>query len=1391
MTETPTSKYYIFIELISENNFTQSWLATEIATGKKCFIKIPLSNAAKDLGSLNAILRTAYICQTKIYSDGILRPIARRKENGKILLEYDYLDQTHYIPLSVENFFEGFIQVCLLTDFLHISGFTHRDLKLDNFRFTNGKSRLQPLLLDLETLAEIDTSTKATIIGTKPFIAPEVQVESTYTAQSDVYSLGKSLEFWLNENRPQLDKLSAGEKKKFKALDNLTAEMVLKEPEYRPTYLLDALLKEKLINAAEHDELNRKLLVRRLQSYYKNLKLPPRPRLNYIKSHLEENLRIFGIQAELVADLLSSYRRDRNAALSLIKKIIRESEIIRREDFWYIQISDSLLRRLYIELNKILKLDLFPKDTANLTARSGNINKLVMRAEDHKRDKYHLKSNLILKHIIGKAPDEIPFVSDTRRNIQKMLISNSLFLGLVSDVTGYYQELLENTEKFSDTYFEILHDLIFHHLTFGDAEEAHNLSDMAISELSASNSELITNRHLRLKTWFASNEQDYENAIVELEKIIEYCIQNSEYQLLIESYNYLGVVYWRMGKYDKARKLLIKGLNSANKHRLQKASMSVLSNLAVLSYEYSEFDKSINYARRALRYVENSDDYFFTGYLNLRLVNANLRNADYKEAYKDNQRYISATINANQLQLIIGLYYFLDGFIKNNSSNFRSAVSSLQIAQKILSPLGNIQPLGNCYYNKAEIALFRGDQTAFDEAIAKARKIFRELDKPVILLELDYFEKLFDLINKDEEVNLAPYFNRLYENRSYFVAVQCLFYMIVTKHSPSEELKACLDKVRTILKNSEKVPVFEAVQLLREYHFGNSEEEKERPQLLKNAYNALIKGFQALPAMLMAQEIGEYYNKIKQMRLARKFFEEAQKNAEKLGNERHMSTIEGMLTEVNQFDSSNAVLIEVLQTLSDLILNIDKREDILQKLIEFAVASTSAERGVLLLRPDSRSEFKIKSYYNCDSDSLEDIHNYSQTVPEYVGINLEPLLIEDAINDKRTKELKSIVMHQIRSILCLPIYSEGEAIGVLYLDHHSIPTLFTREDVRLAQAMGKAICSILKTTLNFRTLSLTKAESSGDEDPRNLFVTKNKIMKELLEMLPDIARTNTGIIIHGESGTGKDVLANIIHRLSLRKNGPFVPLNCAAIPDSMIEAELFGIEKNAATGVDGREGKLYYADEGTLFLDEIGDLSTTVQPKLLRVIEEQQFQKVGGHKTIYVDIRYICATNKKLEDMIKQDKFRQDLFYRLNTFMLEIPPLRERRDDIPLLINHFIEQNVKKGKIRPRITSQAMDILCRYNWPGNVRELKNIVERLCILHGGQEITSRHLPREIIGSTRPKTKEEVRRQERDKMKALMIEHNCNKTRAAEAMDMPLTTFCRKLKKYNLENLDYCQ
>ena len=244
-------------------------------------------------------------------------------------------------------------------------------------------------------------------------------------------------------------------------------------------------------------------------------------------------------------------------------------------------------------------------------------------------------------------------------------------------------------------------------------------------------------------------------------------------------------------------------------------------------------------------------------------------------------------------------------------------------------------------------------------------------------------------------------------------------------------------------------------------------------------------------------------------------------------------------------------------------------------------------------------------------------------------------------------------------------------------------------------------------------------------------------MRSLKEMIGQVAPTDAWVLITGENGTGKEIAARLLHAQSRRASHPLVAVNCAAIPEELIESELFGHEKGAFTGADKSQiGKFELAHKGTLFLDEIGDMSLKTQAKILRILQEQRFEHVGGRKTITVDVRVIAATNKDLVAEIKAGSFREDLYYRLKVFPLTVPPLRERAGDIPLLIEDFVDQLVRRGGCkRARFSPQALDILATYPWPGNVRELKNFVERMLIIMGGREVTPDRLPPEILAQGR--------------------------------------------------------
>lgn len=339
----------------------------------------------------------------------------------------------------------------------------------------------------------------------------------------------------------------------------------------------------------------------------------------------------------------------------------------------------------------------------------------------------------------------------------------------------------------------------------------------------------------------------------------------------------------------------------------------------------------------------------------------------------------------------------------------------------------------------------------------------------------------------------------------------------------------------------------------------------------------------------------------------------------------------------------------------------------------------------------------------------------------------------------------------------------------------------------------------ISRALQTRELAAENRHLKQQIEGRYEMVGQSPALAEIRNQIARVAPTNGRVLILGESGTGKELIARAVHKMSHRAKNSFVKVNCAAIPEELIESELFGSDRGAFTGaVKTRDGKFLQADGGTLFLDEIGDMSLSVQAKVLRALEQGEFERVGGAKTFRVDVRVIAATNKNLHADVEQGKFREDLYFRLNVIPLTAPPLRERREDIPELAEHFLKAYAEENGFLPKtLSAEARDLLLQYDWPGNIRELKNLVERLSIMVSGDTIYPEDLPT-LDGMSIPKqpgsfpdlgagkTLRQVREAvERHYIAEALERHKGNVTRASNALGIERTNLHKKIKQYDLE------
>jgi two-component system nitrogen regulation response regulator NtrX len=333
------------------------------------------------------------------------------------------------------------------------------------------------------------------------------------------------------------------------------------------------------------------------------------------------------------------------------------------------------------------------------------------------------------------------------------------------------------------------------------------------------------------------------------------------------------------------------------------------------------------------------------------------------------------------------------------------------------------------------------------------------------------------------------------------------------------------------------------------------------------------------------------------------------------------------------------------------------------------------------------------------------------------------------------------------------------------------------------------VAVVAKNALAHRSLELENTRLKADTSTRYRIIGESVPMKALRQQLSLMAGTNGRVLIYGESGTGKELVAHAIHAMSPRCGQPFVEVNCAAIPEELIESEMFGHVKGSLAGAqEDKTGKFHKADGGTLFLDEVADMSLRTQSKVLRALEEQRFEPVGAAQSVQVDVRVIASTNKNLEEEIERGNFREDLFYRLNVIPFFVPPLRDRREDIPLMADFFLREfTMSYGRKPKELTPEAYRVLSEYHWPGNVRELKNLIERIVILNPQVRVDARHIP--LGGTRRPVERavdrfgslQEVREAaERDYILKKLDETNGNVTRTAELLGLERSNLYRKMK-----------
>lgn len=488
-------------------------------------------------------------------------------------------------------------------------------------------------------------------------------------------------------------------------------------------------------------------------------------------------------------------------------------------------------------------------------------------------------------------------------------------------------------------------------------------------------------------------------------------------------------------------------------------------------------------------------------------------------------------------------------------------------------------------------------------------------------------------------------------------------------------------------------------------------------------------------------------------------------------------------------DFTNNQLLELLEV-SRVISSTLDIDNILDKIITLSSKLLNTEASSLLLIDEPKNRLMFKKATGSKAEELNQFTlKLGEGIAGWVAQTGEALIVNDVTKDIRfRKAISETIDFPTKSILCVPIFIRDRIIGVIEVINKKTGD-FDNQDLQLLSALSSQASISIE---NARKHSALGKEFNGLKQEiakaYKFIGAKSEKTKELLALIDKVSQTDSTLLITGETGTGKEMVARMIHDKSKRAASPFTCVTCAILSETLLESELFGHEKGSFTGAATRKiGKFEAAHRGTVFLDEISSIPLSTQTKLLRVLQERHFERVGSTEIINVDIRVIAASNEKLEDLIKAGKFREDLYYRLKVIEISTPPLRERQEDIPEIANYYLKEFSRDlDKKIDAIAPETMKILQQYNWPGNIRELKNVIERAVVLGSGNTFIPEHLPLEIRNTSTQVQKPEVESglslesMEKKYIENTLKQTNGNKSQAAKILGISRNRLDRKIK-----------
>jgi Nif-specific regulatory protein len=870
-------------------------------------------------------------------------------------------------------------------------------------------------------------------------------------------------------------------------------------------------------------------------------------------------------------------------------------------------------------------------------------------------------------------------------------------------------------------------------------------------------------RNLATVNW---SQSKFEDAIIFGEKALSIAKETQDDFQIAATSNNLGIFYWNTGKPDKARNLYSISQNIREKISDLQGLGSVYLNLGILEQDEGNWEKALQHYEKSLDVFEKLDD----------LVNlARLYNSFgylFRAIGKWDEAYIHFTksldvVNDIENSLISTSVHMNLGRLFMYKGEFETAKDHLNIALSLSENYGDVEGMAVSLLYRA---VLESESENWDEAgkyLKRAKNTFEghgiKVELPLLFqtssqycLHNNEFEEALLLANKglEEAIHQKNEEAIGYSHRNIGI--------ILSKKEDDEKVIEQFLKARDIFKKTknsyelaESLFAMAIFSLQRWQKTNHNDFFRSACDQLKQA-ESIFRNLRAQGKLEKIHSVnGQLVSQISEKPLP-------------FGREDQLKT----LYEVSQVINSILDLKTLLRRVMDLVINLLK-----------------AERGILLLKENGN--LRVASGKNIDNSTIRDASELSKTILDQVTEEGISVISTDASLDPRFQEKQSVIFNNIRSLLCVPLMTQNKVIGTIYVDSRLTTHLFTEEDQAFLISLSNLIAVAIENA-KFHD-QLRKESNQLRKEVKDLYSDRNIIgntiqIDELRNLIEHSASSDSTVLIQGETGTGKELVARAIHYQSQRSTQRFTPLVCGSVPESLLESELFGHKKGSFTGATSdAEGIFEAANGGTVFLDEIGDAPFSVQVKLLRVLEEGEIRRVGDTNPRKVDVRVICATNKNLVKEVEEGRFRQDLFFRINVILISIPPLRERKEDIPLLAHHFLTlNNEKSGKLISGISPETMDHLFKYSWPGNVRELENYIERAVVMAKADTIS----PKDIYPSLKihqPQTSslsQSRQETERRRIEESLTKSGGNITRAAMELGLHRQQLQRVMKRLSL-------